>query len=213
MAEARAYATRNREGSSWFSHEDLGATPSDQTSSPEKAPPVSPSANNGTDPSVGRTQMIKPTCNSNQWYKYDEAPDASSPSKEASKVSPRQPTGDWYAHDAPPSADDKKDQKPRVVTLEGESYCRRDKTGSSAAWFSHEHGSEPAPPGSQGQRVMSKEGCGNATRMRGESENWFDHDLSAAGNESGHMAKGRGIPPRSSEMHHVFHHSSDDAGK
>lgn len=208
MAEARAYAMRNRQGNSWFDHDGAAASPKAPT--PAKAPPVSsPQANNGTDSTGGRTQMIKPTCNSNQWFKCDESP-ASTPNKGTPKAS-KQPTGDWFAHGTP-STDDKKETKPRVVTSEGESYCRRDKTGSSAAWFSHEHGKDS--PGGQGcggagPRVMSKEGCGNATRMRGESENWFNHDPSSVAKDSGHVSKGRGIQPRSSEMHHVFHHSGD----
>lgn len=206
MAEARAYAMRNRQGNSWFDH-DGAAAASTKAPTPAKAPPVSPPANNGTDSTGGRTQMIKPTCNSNQWYKCDESP-ASTPKKGTPKAS-KQPTGDWFAHGTP-SADDKKETKPRVMTSEGESYCRRDKAGSSAAWFSHEHRKDSPDQGcGAGPRVVSKEGSGNATRMRGESENWFSHDPSGAAKDSGHASKGRGIQPRNSDMHHVFHHSGD----
>lgn len=210
MSEARAYAARNRQGSDWF-----GTAPSAApVPSPAKAAPPSspPAAQNGAETPSGRSQMIKPACNSNQWYKYDEKSPASdgTPKKETGKTkSTRQESGDWYSHGTPKTAD-KNDSKPRVVTSEGESYCRRDKAGSSANWFSHEHAGEATPQGNIGPRVTSKEGSGNASRMRGESENWFSHSGSANG-ASGptHVSKGRGVQPKSSEMHHIFHMNAE----
>lgn len=208
MSEARAYAARNRQGSDWFGHGDTGS--SAPAPSPVKAAPSSPPvAQNGAETTSSRSQMIKPACNSNQWYKYDEKSPSSeaTPKKEASKAS-RQASGDWYSHSTP-KTDDKKDAKPRVMTSEGESYCRRDKAGTSATWFSHEHAGEATPQGA-GPRVTSKEGSGNASRMRGESENWFSHNAASNGAQAPtHVSKGRGVQPKSSEMHQIFHMNTE----
>lgn len=209
MSDARAYAARNRQGSDWFGHGDTGSSAPVATPVKVAPPPSPPAAQNGagSTPS-GRSQMIKPTCNSNQWYKYDQKSPASeaTPTKDTPKTkTTRQASGDWYSHSTPKTDEKKDSTKPRVMTTEGESYCRRDKAGTSATWFSHEHAGEATPQGA-GPRVTSKEGSGNASRMRGESENWFSHSGAANGAQAPtHVSKGRGVQPKSSEMHHIFH--------
>lgn len=186
---AKQYADRNRKGSDWFSHDDQHDAPPPA----EVEEPVT-SDNGDAAPDVvsqtNRTQMIKPVCNSNQWYKYDqknggekceEVADDSSGASVVEEVKLRPNTGDR------------------------DSYCQRDKRGSSSEWFSHDHVAEGGTCSSP--RVASKEGGDNASRMRGESENWFDHDANKKDGvpESSHMSKGRGNRPQSSEMHNIFH--------
>src|SRR6218665_1072411 len=103
MAEAKSYAQRNREGSDWFSHDDNAAKNSPQHKAAESDNEVTEDKNGEMEPNSPRTQLIKPVCNSNQWYKHDgkEETDEVTPSgggKEKMHM-PRQSGGDWYSHE------------------------------------------------------------------------------------------------------------------
>ena len=63
--------------------------------------------------------------------------------------------------------------KSRVTSVEADEYYKRDKLGSGSSWYSHEHGSEEActtsPRNMKGTNDI-------ASRLKGESEDWFHHD-------------------------------------
>lgn len=211
MAEAKSYAQRNREGSDWFSHDDNAAKNSPQHKAAESDNEVTEDKNGEMEPNSPRTQLIKPVCNSNQWYKHDgkEETDEVTPSgggKEKMHM-PRQSGGDWYSHEEK-NAEKAADVKVRVGSTEGQAYCQRDKTGSSSSWFAHEHKdgqtAETSTP-----RVNSVEGSSNASRMRSQSENWFSHEEKGDLNGPQHTSKGRGNRPQSSDMHQIFHMGSE----
>jgi len=158
--------------------------------------------------STGRAQMVKPTCDSNQWYKGGPEGNGSS-----SKMRQQQNTGrktrpvsqpvDWFTHDGTKNA--RPETKLRVTDEEGAAYCRRNKMGSSGTWFGH---SGSGDTNTVTPRVTSQEGASNASRMRGESENWFNYNANAGGaREPLHVSKGRAAGrPQSNEMHSIFHH-------
>ena len=83
--EAKQYAQRNRQGSDWFSHDGnaVGAkpacpSPTETVAEPSEPPPVSEdvvdkspaeeSAPAAAPPQSARAQMIKPKCDSNEWF-------------------------------------------------------------------------------------------------------------------------------------------------
>jgi hypothetical protein len=101
-----------------------------------------------------------------------------------------------FKHD---HAEPQESKSPRACK-EGEKYCKRDKTGSAASWFSHEHEEE----GVATQRQPSAGGA-NAARMRSESEHWFNHDGAADAGASPRV-RGSGNRPISNDIHGVFHH-------
>lgn len=209
MSEAKSYALRNRQGSDWFTHEE-GSKTSDPSPQHELECQQDVEEQNGEESgNTPRTQMIKPVCNSNEWYKHDKVENdgeenmVSSVAKEK-PLPDRQSGGDWYSHEA--KNDDKPaDVKVRVGSSEGQAYCTRDKTGSSSIWFAHEHDIGSTQTVDSGPRVNTAEGSSNATRMRSQSENWFSHDGKADLNGPHHTSKGRGNRPQSSEMHQIFH--------
>lgn len=90
---------------------------------------------------------------------------------------------------------------------EGAAYCRRDKTGSAAQWFSHDHADNDV--GQQQARPVSG-GSVNAARMRNASDCWYSHDRAAAEEVTVQKKRGAGIKPSSNEMHGVFHHATAD---
>lgn len=236
MAQAKEYAMRNRQGSDWFSHDAssnnhqvAAADADDHQAAAAEADPrsIEPEMTDVTEsqPATGgRAQMIKPVCNSNQWYKYDqkgEEPGSSVDGPQEAPLSthrekmhgPHQGGGDWYSDREKEgtggcvgAADAK---QPRVVSSEGESYCRRDKVGTSSSWFAHDHAGEESAGVAATPRVTSTEGCNNATRMRGQSEDWFHHDGATREAERPHISRGRGGRPQSSDMHDIFHMSSE----
>jgi hypothetical protein len=183
MSDARAYAQRNQRGSDWFSHDDKAAVvPSSvqATVSPKKEAPAEPEA--------GRAQLIKPKDESNQWFKHDGADQVP-----AARASP--------AKSQPVVAAGKTEETAGAASnREGNAYSRRDKMGTSASWF---HGDGEKTEATA--RVVSKEGGDNASRMRGESENWFSHDSSNNGaNKELHVSKGRTNRPQNDEMRQIF---------
>lgn len=197
MSDAKAYAQRNQRGSDWFSHDAGSASSPAHKPQPEPVVAVAAEpAKNGEAEQTGRTQMIKPKCDSNQWFKHDKKDEAAAA---AAPVVEQTPAETQAA--VPPPGQAAKDQR------EGAAYGKRDKMGSSASWFAHEHSGEAATGGGvQTARVTTKEGGDNATRMRGESENWFNYDASKdGGKEQLHVAKGRGSRVQNDEMHHIFH--------
>jgi len=185
MADAKAYAQRNQQGSDWFSHDAKATVPS---------PPVhltqSPKKEVISEQDSGRAQIIKPKCDSNQWFKYDGSDHSAT------------------AHVSPVKTESvasvKKDENVAPASKgqrEGDVYSRRDKMGTSASWF---HGEGETATGAA-TRVVSKEGGNNASRMRGESGNWFSHDSSNTdSNKELHVAKGRTNRPQNDEMNHIF---------
>jgi len=90
---------------------------------------------------------------------------------------------------------------------EGAAYCRRDKSGSAAQWFSHEHDDADGPQQLRGK--SGSHGAANAARMRNESDCWYNYDKPAA-EETGVQQKKRGaaVKPGTNEMHGVFHHAN-----
>jgi len=206
MSDARAYAQRNQRGSDWFSHDAskpaaAAASPAHSKPEPEPVAPVEPPKNGAAaaEHESSRTQMIKPKCDSNQWFKHDKAEENSTA---AGGACPQQ-AGDHAA------ASGKVDEAPCAGgaakgAREGDAYGRRDKMGTSSQWFAHEHAADAAPSGAS-SRVHSKEGGDNASRMRGESENWFNYDGSGKdANKDQHMSKGRGNKPQGDEMRQIF---------
>jgi len=88
---------------------------------------------------------------------------------------------------------------------EGAAYCRRDKTGSAAQWFSHEHVENDVQQRGKG----AGSGSANAARMRSESDCWYSYDK-AATEETAMHKKRAASKPGGNEMHGVFHHASAD---
>lgn len=213
MAEAKSYAQRNRQGSDWFSHDDNAVKTSPEHKATESDHEVTEDKNGEMESSSARTQMIKPVCNSNQWYKYEgkEETDEIAPSGGGKEKmhTPHQSGGDWYSHEEK-NAEKAADVKVRVGSTEGQAYCQRDKTGSSSSWFAHEHkDGQTTETSVSSPRVNSTEGSSNANRMRSQSENWFGHDEKGDLNGPQHTSKGRGNRPQSSDMHQIFHMGSE----
>ena len=105
-----------------------------------------------------------------------------------------------YDHGEP----DKPSETPREK--EGAAYCRRDKTGSAAQWFSHDHADNDTQ---QQHGKAGSHGSANAARMRNESDCWYNYDKPAAEGVVVHKKRGAG-QPAGSEMHGVFHHATAD---
>lgn len=63
VMDAKAYAARNREGSDWFTHRSEPKAQNNVVVEPITDAPPSSSC---------KAQMIKPVCNSNQWFKHGE---------------------------------------------------------------------------------------------------------------------------------------------
>ena len=190
MEEAKSYAARNRAGSDWFAPQQSTSPSHQPAAAPVKVDdhPASPPAKADND--AGRAQLIKPVCNSNQWYKYDTAA-AAAGNGESAKVQKES-----HVVDATPS---QTQADHNAVTKEGDANSRRDKAGS---WYSHDGAESTGVTTSS--RVVTTEGSNNANRMRQSSENWFSHD-GGASNEPLHVSKGRANRPQSSDMHHIFH--------
>jgi len=84
--EARQYAQRNRQGSSWFSHDDGAVDHKPAPAEPAAAAPAEVHVNNednvdksptaeadaapATAPPTARAQMIRPKCDSNDWFVF-----------------------------------------------------------------------------------------------------------------------------------------------
>jgi hypothetical protein len=220
--EARQYAARNRQGSDWFSH-DSAAAPARPAAAVAPQSPLTPvhtvhSPADGIANIPNRTQPIKPSSDSNSWYKYEgskQQPVASSDKVAASGSSDKTP-------EKVNVGSDKTAAEPAVGGSDqlaaggdkaggGSGEGQRQRGGSASDWFSHDH-STTNDPGSGHVHGSSKELGANAARMRGESEQWFSHDNTAASTTSPvHAAKGRtgaARPGNSSDMHDVFHHAA-----
>jgi hypothetical protein len=207
--EAKQYAARNRQGSDWFTHDSTVTPAPVQKTSPTTAAP--PAATSPTD----RTQPIKPSSDSNQWYKYDGASttdkpaavEKSSPKEAGPPAVAEQPAAGITAADKPAG----NGQHVELSSAAGDALQtqQHQRGGTASDWFSHDHSD------GSGENVhvrgTSKELGANAARMRGESEQWFSHDsTSAAPTSPVHAAKGRaGARPGNSDMHDVFHHSGN----
>jgi len=90
---------------------------------------------------------------------------------------------------------------------EGAAYCRRDKSGSAAQWFSHDH---DATDSGQQHGKGAGHGSANAARMRSESDCWYNYDKAAAQDTTVHKKRGAAVQPGTNEMHGVFHHATAD---
>jgi hypothetical protein len=179
----------------------------EQPSTPSVTP-AKPDASISTPSSSGRAQMIKPTCDSNQWYKFGQDNAAGAQMRQPTTGRKSRPVSqpvDWFTHDGARHVDAGTEAKSRVTDQEGAAYCRRDKMGSSGTWFGHGNVGDTSAVQT---RVTSREGASNASRMRNESENWFNHSANAgSAREPVHVAKGRvANRPQSNEMHGIFHH-------
>jgi len=208
MADAKNYAQRNQRGSDWFSHDGNAAAATTSPTHKAQAEPALPesaakSKNGAVDGGDStRTQMIKPKCDSNQWFKHEK--------KDVPDAGPVSPVHE--KKDETPAAGSKSDATQSVKgrdSREGDSYGRRDKMGSSGTWFAHDHTDAGAATGGGTPRCNTKEGGDNANRMRGESENWYNYDANKGGATAPqdlHVAKGRSNRPQNDEMHGIFHH-------
>ena len=268
MSEAKDYAARNRQGSDWFGHSAAPAaspvasaskpdTPSSVTKKSEtseattgrtqmikpssdsnqwykyeatktspaeplvpavtvqqKAEPVKSSDTTDGGATTGRQQMIKPTSDSNQWYKYDNAANGKDAASAPQEPAHRKPApanvsnekahaGDWYSHDtkAADTTSSADGGKSSPVGRGG----RSKQSAPSADWFTHDH-TDAGTGSCASPRITTKEGGENATRMRGESENWFNHDANKdAANNPIHVSKGRATSrQQNSEMNQIF---------
>jgi len=264
MEDAKMYAQRNQKGSGWFSHDsDKPAAPAASKAAPTPTQTTQGENNGVANADTGRAQLIKPKCDSNDWFKHDnkDVPvkpvAASSASNEDIKTVDVPAGGSRKADTTPvveplvaalqainlepdnhkaaiPAADKKDDiQAAGAATKrdsndgrfsrdgresrEGTSNGRRDKMGSSADWFSHDHVVKEVA-GAEGitARVTTVEGDHNASRMRGESENWFSYDAKKADTSSAKAdassakpdqqpPRGRINPQQNDDMHHIFH--------
>lgn len=204
MSDARAYAQRNQQGSDWFTHDGKPAAvaPSSPAHKAQTEPITADSPRNGAAScDTGRAHLIKPKCDSNQWFKHDNPAATEAAAPESAAVE---------SHETPAAGAKPTARDGHCKASGGNEYCKRDKAGTSGSWFSHDHAGEAAaaaPAG--GPRVTSKEGGDNASRMRGESENWFNYDATKAAPASGadlHVSKGRNANrAQNDDMHHIFH--------
>ncbi|ESO10668.1 hypothetical protein HELRODRAFT_167174 [Helobdella robusta] len=198
--DAKAYAARNRQGSDWFGHNPESAgtmVPHHQQQNHNNVE----QENVGEAPLTSRTQMIKPVCNSNQWFRHEGGGDSVTDAPKRVEPEQEQPQACQKATtlvqeqvevvsekmEMPSQSTcgslcfgSSKAEEPKVRshTREAEANFTRDKTGSD--WFSHDEQGGARPTSSMsGSRIGSLEGSQNASRMRGESENWFSHDPNA----------------------------------
>ena len=112
---------------------------------------------------------------------------------------------DRYKYEHGGSGEEEKSGAETKREKEGAVYCRRDKTGSAAHWFSHEHDEHDGQPQ---QQHGKSHGSVNAARMRNESDCWFNYDKAASEEKVVHRKRGAPVKPDGSEMHGVFHHAN-----
>lgn len=200
--DAKAYAARNREGSDWFTHRSEPKAQNNVVVEPITDAPPSSSC---------KAQMIKPVCNSNQWFKHGEKdevaakhPDGDSkPGKTENSTSVSSACATWCIGGGEAKCPEA-EPKTMNATQEGEANCIRDKATSD--WFSHDSSDAAKNHSTPSHRMGSAEGNQNASRMRGESENWFSHDPNAPPQPL-HTSKGRpSSRVQNSDMYNVFHH-------
>lgn len=126
----------------------------------------------------------KAATDSNDWFRHDHKTASGSGSRKVN-VKVASPTALWAQNGAgsPLESTSGPRSKSRLTAPEADRYYRRDKIGSSAEWFSHEHPRHDddviaaASGGSGGKRTRgTPEGGRIADRLKGESEDWFSHD-------------------------------------
>lgn len=136
-------------------------------------------------------QQQKAATDSNDWFRHDhKTASGSGSNKVTAKVtSPTTTTALWAQNGAgsppeQPTTSGGPRSKTRLTAPEADRYYRRDKIGSSAEWFSHEHprhdddAASGGSGGAKGARTTrgTPEGGRIADRLKGESEDWFSHD-------------------------------------
>lgn len=137
--------------------------------------------------SEARQQQQKGATDSNDWFRHDHKTASGSRKVTAKVTSPT--TALWAQNGAGSPPEQPTTSGPRSRTRltapEADQYYRRDKIGSSAEWFSHEHPRHDdvivASGGSGGMKSArttrgTPEGGRIADRLKGESEDWFSHD-------------------------------------
>jgi hypothetical protein len=169
-SEAKQYAQRNQQGSDWFTHDKSESAAATVTNPPAPVAPVTvvEAAVPSSDGSTGqRAHMIKPKCDSNQWYKYDGPGDVEKPvqATEGGTYCRRDKAGsasEWFTHDHPDGSTGD-DVQQSALLKEGTANAARMRS-ESAAWFTYDK-----EAGEQSAGVMSLRGRGAGNRP-GSSE-------------------------------------------
>lgn len=126
----------------------------------------------------------------NEWFRHDNqgtpSAGAGRPSTATSngskKRSPTKPADEalWFAHGGSEQNGATPTSKVRHSGHDADSYYKRDKTGSGADWFPHEHSSAAAGETDGAASTPSRQASGprgsTSNRMNVESPEWFSHD-------------------------------------
>jgi hypothetical protein len=185
--EAKQYAQRNRQGSDWFSHDKSQSDTTSTTTTTTSASPaevctdkpdggslMSAGDDNGQVSSTGRAQMIKPKCDSNQWYKYEQEgkqeTDKLAHTTEGGAYCRRDKAGsasEWFSHDHPDGSTAGEVQQSALLK-EGNANAARMRSESDS-WFTHDK--------AEGQQTESRTSTrGQATRpVSSEMHGIFHH--------------------------------------
>lgn len=156
------------------------------------------------------TETRHKTTDPNEWFRHDHekgsgtiAEGSARPAKKPAKVA--SPTSLWvvYSEDgrstSPADLASTPRPRSRLTASEADEYYRRDKVGSSADWFSHEHPRDETFASGPATRMRgTAEGGEIASRLKGESEDWFSHE----GNKNyvSPLPAGKGHSPLTKEL-------------
>lgn len=200
---ARTPSKTSLESEQWFRFDAKGIKPETQVTSRSKANAIGDQQDwykHGPDvpdpPSwenKPKTRSRRSACSevrqratdSNDWFRHDHknGPTTSGSRKPFTGTSPT--TALWVvtSEDGKSPTDLASTPRPksRLTGPEADEYYRRNKTGTSSEWFSHEHPGDDTSGGSGNVRTRgTPEGGEIANRLKGESDEWFSHDANRA---------------------------------
>jgi len=179
-SEAKQYAQRNRQGSDWFTHEkqpeaEIPAPP------PAAVQDVVDADQSDAVPATQRTQMIKPKCDSNQWYKYDGPNEEQKvvPMTEGGNYCRRDKAGsasEWFSHDhTDGSAAAVDNGQKSELQREGSANAARMRSESDS-WFTHEKtGNQSGGAVTSGAVTSGQKGAGTSRPVSNEMHGIFHH--------------------------------------
>lgn len=131
------------------------------------------------------TEVRHKATDPNDWFKHDHAkgtgPAAEPPTRPSKKpAAAASPTSLWVVYSADGSSPSPSElasrPRSRLTVPEADDYYRRDKVGSSAEWFSHDHPRDDTSCQVTSRMRGTPEGGEIASRLKGESEEWFSHE-------------------------------------
>lgn len=177
---------KSRESEQWFRYDVNGSLPSPQKNNPEpEVPdwyrhgpdvPDPPSLETKSKPRSRRgacSEVRKMAPDPNDWFRQDHK-DRTTTSGSREPVKVTSSTALWVLDldDCRGQADLVSTSRPRSKPTcpEANEYHRRDRQGTSAEWFSHEHPRNGTTSGGSGRRSANVR-----SRKGRDSEDWFSH--------------------------------------